>query len=67
MNMLSDIRNLNNFDEMGQIEVLNDCIKELKDDDINKVILQNKLNSIKNYTSTNYVKKEYKDIYKVNY
>jgi hypothetical protein len=63
--MLS-IRHFESLDKTKQIQVLEDCIKELKDDDINKIILENKLNSITNTTKTAYRKKEYKDIFKVN-
>ena len=49
-----------------QIDQLKIWIDQLKDDDINRTILKNKLNSL-NDESKSYVKKEYKDIYKVNH
>ena len=49
-----------------QIDQLKIWIDKLKDDDINRTILKNKLNSL-NDESKSYVKKEYKDIYKVNH
>lgn len=54
------------FSESEQIIILKDCIKQLKDDDINKIILENKLKSITSNTKTAYKRKEYKDIFKVN-
>jgi len=61
-----NIRYFERLDKTKQIQVLEDCIKELKDDDINKIILENKLNSITDTTKKAYRKKEYKDVFKVN-
>ena len=61
-----NIRYFESLNKTSQIQILEDCIRELKDDDINKIILENKLNSITNTTKTAYRKKEYKDIFKVN-
>lgn len=47
--MMKDIRNINNLSIKKQKEIIDDCLKELKDDDINKTILNNKRKSLDDY------------------
>jgi hypothetical protein len=49
MEMMKDIRNINNLSIKKQKEIIDDCLKELKDDDINKTILNNKRKSLDDY------------------